>query len=251
MRNQKGFAPILIILLIALAIGGYLFYSDKIPLPQTTSPLSPSASQEPNGSLETANWKTYTNTKYNFSFKYPSDDSKEYGTFKLLGENNNPKEMDGNLERLSYVNIGYPQSDVAIIFNLYSNPSKLSSERWWRDNSQSLYKFVHTGYSVSEMSDTDLNQAKGPFSVTLIHEAAGLKLKTIYVSHNSYTMEIFGTGSSTNQILSTFKFLDENVEGKACGGFVGETGQFACPEGYKCEYPKPMYPDAQGKCVKE
>lgn len=40
-------------------------------------------------------------------------------------------------------------------------------------------------------------------------------------------------------------------EGKVCGGLGGEKGQFACPAGYKCKYPEPMYLDAQGKCVKE
>lgn len=40
------------------------------------------------------------------------------------------------------------------------------------------------------------------------------------------------------------------AEGRACGGFAGKQGKFACPDGYKCEYPKPIYPDAQGKCVK-
>lgn len=38
---------------------------------------------------------------------------------------------------------------------------------------------------------------------------------------------------------------------KACGGFAGETGEFACPSGYYCKYPKPIYPDAQGVCVKK
>lgn len=42
-----------------------------------------------------------------------------------------------------------------------------------------------------------------------------------------------------------------NIEDKACGGIMGEKGEFACPTGYKCQYPKPMYPDAQGKCAKE
>lgn len=59
------------------------------------------------------------------------------------------------------------------------------------------------------------------------------------------------TDSSTIQ-PSPAPTTDKDAEGgKACGGFAGETGQFACPEGYKCEYPKPSYPDAQGKCVKD
>ncbi len=44
--------------------------------------------------------------------------------------------------------------------------------------------------------------------------------------------------------------LEKIAEGKPCGGFAGEKGQYACPSGYKCQYPEPLYPDAQGKCVK-
>ncbi|MDO8577014.1 MAG: hypothetical protein Q7R82_01595 [Candidatus Daviesbacteria bacterium] len=41
----------------------------------------------------------------------------------------------------------------------------------------------------------------------------------------------------------------DSVEGKGCGGIAGEIGIYGCPSGYKCQYQKPMYPDAQGKCV--
>lgn len=40
-----------------------------------------------------------------------------------------------------------------------------------------------------------------------------------------------------------------NSNGKMCGGFAGEQGKLACPVGYKCQYPSPHYPDAQGQCV--
>lgn len=72
--GQKGFAPILIVLLIALAIGGYLTYQKQIkstPLPQP-SPSSITTSVA-SSSDETTNWKTYTNDMFNFSFKYPGD----------------------------------------------------------------------------------------------------------------------------------------------------------------------------------
>lgn len=44
---------------------------------------------------------------------------------------------------------------------------------------------------------------------------------------------------------------EKSFEGKPCGGFAGETGEFACPNDYTCQYPKPMYPDAQGTCVRK
>ena len=84
MKNkQSGFAPILgiIIVLVLLAGAGYLYSKKATPTPPsalpegegtlTTSPLG--GGQEGVATDETANWKTYTNEKYGFEFKYPSD----------------------------------------------------------------------------------------------------------------------------------------------------------------------------------
>lgn len=66
--SQKGLAPILIVILIAALIGGYLLYQNQNkPTPQSSpNPVT-------SNSAETANWKTYTNDRYGFSFKYPQD----------------------------------------------------------------------------------------------------------------------------------------------------------------------------------
>ena len=73
--KQKGLAPILIVLLIATAISGYLIYQNQSAKP--TSPVTTVASPAPTAAAETANpdsiganWKTYTAS--DFSFKYPS-----------------------------------------------------------------------------------------------------------------------------------------------------------------------------------
>lgn len=85
---QKGFAPILIILLIGIALaaigGAYYFGTLKsTPLQPIASSTPTSASQTPqatpkstsnpsqNPADETANWKTHNDTDYNF--QYPSD----------------------------------------------------------------------------------------------------------------------------------------------------------------------------------
>lgn len=83
MLRQKGLAPILIIVLIAAAIGGYLIYSGKINLPQKQVTQTSKSDVNPavTGDEETvytesdrsANWKTYTNNKYNYSIFYPKD----------------------------------------------------------------------------------------------------------------------------------------------------------------------------------
>ena len=70
--RQKGFAPVLIIVLIAILGGlGYWGYKSDI----TTAPLFNrrlmSFRSSQNTDL-TANWKTYTNSKYGYQLKYPS-----------------------------------------------------------------------------------------------------------------------------------------------------------------------------------
>ena len=98
--KQKGLAPILIILLIALGIGGYLYFTSysnnyKIVPPQQVA-CTMDAKLCPDGSSvgrtgpkcefvpcpthktdESTNWKTYSGTslKYSvsYSFKYPAD----------------------------------------------------------------------------------------------------------------------------------------------------------------------------------
>lgn len=68
--KQRGFAPVIIIFVLAiLGIVGYIGYRSFRSISTSTS--TPSTSQTPNGDL--ANWKTYTNSFYKYSFRYPID----------------------------------------------------------------------------------------------------------------------------------------------------------------------------------
>src|SRR3989344_4320216 len=70
MKNQKGFAHFFLILTLTLiavvGIGYYAYKNGQIKLTPSKEQVSPTPTSE-----STANWKTYTNTKYAFSFKYP------------------------------------------------------------------------------------------------------------------------------------------------------------------------------------
>ncbi|MBI2085865.1 hypothetical protein HYT74_00830, partial [Candidatus Daviesbacteria bacterium] len=78
--KQKGLAPILIVLLIALAVSGYLIYQKQTKpvsvsqqttqLTSTSSPVA-TANPESSDSAEVASWKTYDNKIY--SLKIPPD----------------------------------------------------------------------------------------------------------------------------------------------------------------------------------
>lgn len=70
--KQKGLTPIVIILLIALVIGGYLLYSGKISLDQKTGIQTTTQSPFTD---ETASWKTFTTSGIDagLTLKYPSN----------------------------------------------------------------------------------------------------------------------------------------------------------------------------------
>ena len=74
---QRGFIPILIVILIAVLVGGYFVYTNsQTKTPTSTIHPSPSpvdASSAPSGTDETANWKTFTYSSNTFSFKYPDN----------------------------------------------------------------------------------------------------------------------------------------------------------------------------------
>lgn len=75
--NQKGQTGILILagIVILVALAGGIFYLGRVtaPKPQPQNVVTSSPQPSPSPTDETANWKTYTNTKYGYSIKYPSE----------------------------------------------------------------------------------------------------------------------------------------------------------------------------------
>jgi hypothetical protein len=72
--RQKGFVPILVLIVVILiVVGTYFLATSKLPKFHTT----PSLSATPSVSDETSNWKTYENLAYRIRFKYPVEFSIE------------------------------------------------------------------------------------------------------------------------------------------------------------------------------
>ncbi|MFA5932753.1 MAG: hypothetical protein WCV81_00635 [Microgenomates group bacterium] len=78
-NESKGFAPIIIILgivlMLGIAGGAYFLVKNSNTVPKNNI-IAPTISPTPTATLkvdETANWNTYTNTKYSYSIKYPTD----------------------------------------------------------------------------------------------------------------------------------------------------------------------------------
>ena len=71
-RSKRIYLVIGIILLVIFASLGYLFRKDTIV--KNNVAVSPSPAAKPTIKAdETADWKTYSNIKYGYSLKYPSD----------------------------------------------------------------------------------------------------------------------------------------------------------------------------------
>src|SRR3989344_3813176 len=74
-NSSKTFLLIIgtITLMAISAVGGYFIGSNKQPQPSQPSQSLPTATSTPTPmSNETTNWKTYTDTKHGYSFKYPA-----------------------------------------------------------------------------------------------------------------------------------------------------------------------------------
>lgn len=78
--KQKGLVNIVLIIAIVIfvnAVGYFAFVRKSAPISRqstptparTTTPVSPTSISE----NETANWAVYSNTKYNYSFRYPTN----------------------------------------------------------------------------------------------------------------------------------------------------------------------------------
>lgn len=205
--KQKGLAPILIVLFIALAVGGYLLYQKQQQTIQATP--TPTSTPESTNSAETANWKTYTNIKYGFSVSYPTDDKKEYGVLKLLFENNETKQYVGKEEliRLFSFTIGYPASDAAIIFRLWENNNQLSVQKWWDKNHETFYTQT-LDLKWEPKSTSAKNVGNQQTLAVLIEGTNGLQMQTYYFANNKYVMEVLSIINEklSEKILSTFKF---------------------------------------------
>lgn len=90
--NQKGLAPILIVLILAALVGGYLIYQKQTKTASTSQSATQSAIPSPtpypqNWKLnkqpdlnQTTNWLTYKNGTYKFEVKYPNNWSTKTGS---------------------------------------------------------------------------------------------------------------------------------------------------------------------------
>lgn len=204
-----GGAVLVVILAAGVAVLGYQNLQARqqvqvTPTPTSASELPPapppvpgepttSASPAPNGTAETANWKTYTSTQFGFSIKYPEGWSPNTAT-------------NGVIFRTSEIEAGLPQ----IAVDVKENPNSLSSYKWWlesikgygdeaslRENTKQE-KIIVDGIQAVKLESTSTFEGI-PFVTAIVPQDR--KVYVIEMSMRKDTILI-------DQILSTFRFLE-------------------------------------------
>lgn len=228
MKN-KGFAPIIAIVLLALVgLIGYLGYQNfqlrNAPSP-TPSP-TPRASTTPD---PTANWKMYENNTYKYSLKYPSswkiDTTSPQTTFLEIGSVNLP----GTYAKVSISTTGENDKSVEDL------------AKSWRSGTLETTQ-------VDDETAAEILQNPNPEGEPLVQGSYTLSVFVKNKSKINLLIQLETANLNTyraifDQILSTFQFTGDS---QFCGGIQG----IMCSEGYSCKL-EGDYPDAGGTCVKD
>ena|SRR3989344_1091106 len=234
---KKSFHPILttFLILFLLAATSVFAYQNMqlqrqiaiLQVQPTPTPLPAEASAKEGD--PTANWKTYTNDKYGYSFKYPED----------------IETVVCNPETVFPINIVRKHDPC-------NSDAGGFAIRIISPDSASKLRGQYSKYYVIKEGSIEIDGLKATkFQLTRnSSEPAPIPDKTSYIllSHagNWFLMD---SVESHDQIISTFKFKDtlpKKTEGAFCGGFAGTP----CPNGYTCKL-EGNYPDAGGVCIKE
>jgi len=218
---QKGIAPILIVILLAALVAGYLIWSGysnnrtkPIPTTQTaqvtnppstsTSTATPSSSQTPN---ETTNWKIYVSKERGFSIEYPPDYDLRVGKIAYVDgvESDAPN-------TIQIVSKGTPNFLCNIVFKNV-------------DPSKTLIQNINSERQQSQQGGLEFDSGKGTDyllggSHGLLYADAGAgaygPVTYIYAMNKgelySFYIESHGNFSDIkndlNKLLSTFKFTN-------------------------------------------
>ena len=193
---KKSYSWLIVVIIIFLLAGSsvlaYKYYQLKQQVTQTPTKTSPSSTPFPETppANPMANWKTYTSTEFGFQIKYP--------------DNWSIKE-DKSLQGLALitVTIGAPSQNALL-------------DIWIRNGTWSQVE----GELKAKSTKTVINGIEG-----LAEPAGDGKVYTFPAKKNDQIIQIvYGSSSDSSsdeikildQILSTFKFVDQNSQTSSC-----------------------------------
>lgn len=192
--TQRGFAaPLVLIVVLLLLVAGGAYYLGRSGLP-APSPISQSISPAPNN--QTADWKTYTNARYGFSFKYPSS---------WLEPDVNP----GKMEFTGDTAIMFSSSNMLVLVG----PSQPITPLGRNVNYEETIDYYNQHYpTFKDVKIAGVNTKEYEEQATVAVKGGTVFIK-IPKSDNfvSLSMPFYDAAADQNifdQILSTFRFIE-------------------------------------------
>ena len=256
MRRGYLTPPVLIgLAIICLVTAATIFFNTFLIRNAKNEPIatpSPTdASPAPNDAGETTNWKTFVSSSCGFSLQAPNVfKGKDKSVLKV--EDPSASDIDSvclSLLAPDYAGyLGEPNGGLAIHVHRYLIGSENNGIviRTISDYVESVEK---KGLPVSGQVNKRYGNIDGVYFVSsgaYFPEANFTSTQQDYLYNISWNSDYDGDYKKyTDQILSTFKFLDQPADGEFCGGIAG----IQCPSGFECALDG-NYPDAGGKCVK-
>lgn len=137
---------------------------------------------------EAANWKTYTNTKYGFEFRYPSSWPKVTAISAFSGDY-----LPTGRSFVAIYPDSYPAQDFSGRIDVYDVPKS----QVLKDNPYTKYGVKAPDSTINGITWTQYDTLNG---------------KDFFTEKAGKTYEVSASEEITNQILSTFKFLDQANE---------------------------------------
>lgn len=196
--REKGLAPIVVVLIVAGLFGAFYLGKTygKPAVEQTPPTSSPTLSTTED---ETANWKTYENTKYKYSFQYPAELKVD------LGVSGAPAD-DSKLETIYQIKLHDAKQTniwVSVLETNYKSISEFSdSLETSRANSGKI--------SVLSKETTILDRVQAIRYVIPQPEAGNTLRVSAILNGYVYTLTLDSPDSDKttifDQILSTFRF---------------------------------------------
>ncbi|EKD64754.1 MAG: hypothetical protein ACD_50C00309G0005 [uncultured bacterium] len=197
-HSSKTFIILIVVILIAaVGMGGYFLGANQNQVVQPpTQPIVPATQFSPTPVDETANWKTYTNTKVGFRIKYPSRYSKP-----TVPGSDGPMDTDGN------------EDNISIVFGDDSSDQITLSVIPFNGNINQLLEFINS--PDAEVSLIKSLKADGQDAFWYLikdeYELEPYSYILFIGKDHGFTLEPQNTNYSKEEIelmLSTFKFTN-------------------------------------------
>jgi hypothetical protein len=191
MKNNKGFAPIVAVLivlgLIAAGSAGYAVFK-RMQTPETP--------KQPLVADETVNWQTYRNEQYGFEFKYPAE-------LSVITENE-VISLENHYNSFGQIDIIADRGD-SVSFTCPMGPHEIECGNFTNKNGVSYIRSIGTGQLQFD-KQKQITVFFNPETKTSLPILA-VRYTALISDTEGNTDAIYQeTAKVANQILSTFKF---------------------------------------------